>query len=670
LLSRHKQLLKQLLTAHTYTSVSALANKLVCSEKTVRNDLKALDEFLSQKYPNVVIERKPSVGVIIRGSDEEKQQLLRDLSRMEETNPPQEYRKLQLIKILLTEDKPVTMQQLAEQFYVSKSVIQYDLEEIEHWLQSFGLVLIRKPHLGIKVEGSEKAWRTALSRLIELFVDHSYYILDSKQLKLIEDVLKPYELTLIEKEIRKMDEWLEFPLTDQSVISLTIHIAIAIKRIKKGHRIHIDTNQLQELQKKPEYKLAEQLAKQIEQWVAVKIPKAEIGYITLHLLGARLRYDQVHEKEDIEQLLTKMDYEALQIVKELIHDISLCTDERLRKDKELLLGLTIHFHSTLNRLRNGLAVKNPLLKDIKQMYRYSFEMVLSLIPKIEKKANVVIPEDEIAYIVLHIQAALERMQNKNEKIRTIIVCATGSGTSRLIEAKLSTIFPKLEIIAVTSMAKLHETIATTQPDLLISTVPLEHPKIPVITVSPLLPKKELDILEQWIERISQPYHYEMLRQLMNPACIFLDVPVTDRFEAIDYIANELYQRGYVQKPYGQSAKEREALSSTYIGGGIAIPHGQMQWINQSIIAVARLSSPIDWGSEQVTFVFMIAHRLDNNEQIKKLFQEIALLSEDEPTLKQLSICKTADEFYELLKKNQAKERIGNAINGINNDGLD
>ncbi|WP_017436986.1 BglG family transcription antiterminator [Saccharococcus caldoxylosilyticus] len=669
MLSRHKQLLKQLLAAHTHTSVATLASQLVCSEKTIRNDLKALDEFLSEKYPNIVIERKPSVGVIIRGKETEKQKLLHDLARLEETNSSQDYRKLQLIKILLTEDKPVTMQQLAERFYISKPAIQNDLEEIEQWLQSFGLVLIRKPHLGIKVEGTEQAWRTALSRLVELLVDHSYYIFDAKQLKLIEDVLKPYELALIEKEIRKMDERLEFPLTDQSVISLTVHIAIAIKRIKMGHRIDIHTNQLQELQTKPEYRLAEQLAKQIEQWIAVKIPDEEIGYITLHLLGARLRYDQTNEKKDIEQLLTKMDNEALQIVKELIHDISLHTDERLREDKELLIGLTIHIHSTLNRLRNGLAVKNPLLKDIKQMYRYPFEIVLSLIPKVEKKINVPIPEDEVAYIVLHIQAALERIQHKNEKIRAVIVCATGSGTSRLIEAKISAAFPKLEIAAVASIAKLNEIIAATKPDVLISTVPLEHRKIPVITVSPLLPKQELDMIEQWIERVSRPSRYEMLRQLMNPSCIFLDISVSNRFEAIDYIANELCKRGYVKPLYGQSAKEREALSSTYIGGGIAIPHGQIQWINQSVVAVARLSSPIDWDGEQVKFVLMIAHRLNDNRQIKKLFQEIALLSEDEQMLKQLSICKTADEFINYFKSRKRGE-IGNEINRINDYGID
>lgn len=654
MLSRHKQLLKHLLTTNAYTSVTSLANELVCSEKTIRNDLKALDEFLLQKYPHIVIERKPSIGVIVKGDEKEKQKLFRDLSLLDEKDVSQDYRKLQLIKALLTADKPVTMQQLANQFYVSKSAISYDLEEIEDWLQSFGLTLIRKPHLGLKVEGTEKAWRSALSQLVELLVDHSYYILDAKQLKMIEDVLQPYELALIEKEIRQMDESLDFRLTDQSVVSLTVHIAIAVKRIKKGHSIRMDKSQLQELQTKTEYLLAEQLAKRIEQWLAVKIPKEEIGYITLHFLGARVRYDQIHIKEGIEHLLKKVDRESLEIVRELIKEISLHTNERLCDDKELLVGLTIHFHSTLNRLRNGLSVKNPMLKEIKRMYCYPFELVLSLITKVEQKANVIIPEDEVAYIVLHVQAALERLQHKKEKTRVVIVCATGSGTSQLIEAKISASFPELEIVEVTSIAKLNEVIAAKEPDLLLSTVPLDYTPVPVMTVSPLLPKHELEMLKQFIYRVShfaeETHRYETLQQFIDPNLIFLDVSFTDRLEIIEYVANELYKHGYVEEPYGESAKERETLSSTYIGGGIAIPHGQVQWINQSVIAIARLSSAIDWDGEKVKFVFMIAHNFHDNETIKKLFQELSDLSEDEETLKQLALSTTIDEFYESVNK--------------------
>jgi activator of the mannose operon (transcriptional antiterminator) len=652
-LLRHKKLLKMLLTTNDYVSVPSLAKELRCSEKTVRNDLKALDEWL-KKYPLVTIERKPSVGVLLKGDDIYKKQVLRDLLNDSEEELSQDSRKLQLMKWLLTTDKMLTMQQMAEQFYVSKSTISDDLEEIDEWLSNFGLKLIRKPHLGLKIEGEEKAWRAALSRLIELLVDRSHYIWNENQLKMIEDVLQPYELALIEKEIRQTEKYLDFPLTDQAVVSLTVHIAIAVKRIKKGHGIRMDDSQLKELQTKKEYRLAEQLARRIEAWLVIKIPKEEIGYITLHLLGARVRYDQIQVKEGIGQFLSKVDQEALEIAKWLIEKTAKHTDDRLLEDEELLLGLTIHLHSALNRLRNGLSVTNPMLKEIKQMYRYAFEIVFSFIDEIENKIHLTIPEDEIAYIVLHIQAALERLQNqKHKRKRIVIVCSTGSGTSRLIEAKLSAAFPDLDIAGVASISRLNEVIVEKKPDVLISTVPLEKTNIPSITVSPLLPRHELEMLKEFLFRMNSHLQqadkrYETIKSLMNKDMIFLDLSLTDRFEIIEYLAKKLYEQGYVEREYGQSAKERETLSSTYIGGGIAIPHGEVSLIKKSAIAVAKLSDPIHWDGEEVNLVFMISNRFEENEKIKKLFQELADLSEDEEMIRKLASSKTIDEFYQCL----------------------
>lgn len=154
LLVRHKKILKALLRAERYVSVTSLANELHCSEKTVRNDLKVLDDWL-QRY-ELKIERKPSIGIRLTGEGAAKATLLRDVLNDSEEGLSHNERHLQLLKWLLTADKPVTIQQLADQFYISKSTIHADLEEIGDWLHRFQLKLIRKPHLGIKVEGEEK----------------------------------------------------------------------------------------------------------------------------------------------------------------------------------------------------------------------------------------------------------------------------------------------------------------------------------------------------------------------------------------------------------------------------------------------------------------------------------------------------------------------------------
>ncbi|KHF29289.1 PTS system mannose-specific EIIBCA component [Anoxybacillus sp. BCO1] len=98
----------------------------------------------------------------------------------------------------------------------------------------------------------------------------------------------------------------------------------------------------------------------------------------------------------------------------------------------------------------------------------------------------------------------------------------------------------------------------------------------------------------------------------------------------------------------KSANDRESVSSTYIGSEMAIPHGEVQFIRQSVIAVGRLQSSVDWGGDRVCLVFMIASRMKEKERIKQLFQELVALSEDEETIRKLKQVKTARQFYQCL----------------------
>ncbi|KHF29286.1 Transcriptional regulator MtlR [Anoxybacillus sp. BCO1] len=136
--------------------------------------------------------------------------------------------------------------------------------------------------------------------------------------------------------------------------------------MKQGHSIQMNLTQLNELKQKREYKLAGQLARKIETRLAIKIPDTEVGYIALHLLGARIRYDHVHLNNGVEKFFSEIDEEALRVTRLLMEYVSNHMDDRLINDQELLLGLTIHLHSTLNRLRNGLSITNPMLSEIKK----------------------------------------------------------------------------------------------------------------------------------------------------------------------------------------------------------------------------------------------------------------------------------------------------------------
>lgn len=83
----------------------------------------------------------------------------------------------------------------------------------------------------------------------------------------------------------------------------------------------------------------------------------------------------------------------------------------------------------------------------------------------------------------------------------------------------------------------------------------------------------------------------------------------------------------MEKEYAVHAVLREKMSATNIGAGIAIPHANAKLIKQSAIAIATLKEPLDWGSEKVSLVFMLAVKHEDQNMTKQLFQELSSLSE-------------------------------------------
>lgn len=64
-----------------------------------------------------------------------------------------------------------------------------------------------------------------------------------------------------------------------------------------------------------------------------------------------------------------------------------------------------------------------------------------------------------------------------------------------------------------------------------------------------------------------------MTELFSNDNIFLNVSVGSQDEAIEKAGRALVDNGSVNEAYIQAMKEREQLVSTFMGNGLAIPHG-------------------------------------------------------------------------------------------------
>lgn len=83
--------------------------------------------------------------------------------------------------------------------------------------------------------------------------------------------------------------------------------------------------------------------------------------------------------------------------------------------------------------------------------------------------------------------------------------------------------------------------------------------------------------------------------------IKLDCKVTSKEEAIRAVGKMLCDSGYVDSGYVDGMIEREKTFATYIGNGIAIPHGTNEVkkaVKKSGIAVMVVPEGVEWGGDE------------------------------------------------------------------------
>lgn len=106
--------------------------------------------------------------------------------------------------------------------------------------------------------------------------------------------------------------------------------------------------------------------------------------------------------------------------------------------------------------------------------------------------------------------------------------------------------------------------------------------------------------------------------------------------------------GAVTPAYVDAMRQREETVSTFMGNGLAIPHGTNETkdaILASALSVVRYDGGVDWAGDPVTFVIGIAGRGDEHLEI---LSQIALLFSEDDDVARLTAAQTPEELFALL----------------------
>ncbi|MEC9490938.1 MAG: PTS sugar transporter subunit IIA [Halanaerobiales bacterium] len=119
-------------------------------------------------------------------------------------------------------------------------------------------------------------------------------------------------------------------------------------------------------------------------------------------------------------------------------------------------------------------------------------------------------------------------------------------------------------------------------------------------------------------------------EIMTEELIKLGVQADSREDAVEIAGKLLYENGYVEKDYLEAMQEREKDVSTFMGNGVAIPHGTnkaKKYIKKTGLSFVQIPEGVDFGDGNTAYLVIgIAGKGDEHLQI---LQNLATILQDE-----------------------------------------
>jgi mannitol PTS system EIIA component len=142
---------------------------------------------------------------------------------------------------------------------------------------------------------------------------------------------------------------------------------------------------------------------------------------------------------------------------------------------------------------------------------------------------------------------------------------------------------------------------------------------------------------------------------LDPRAIRLNASATGRDDAIRQCGEALLAVGAVEEAYIDTMIERERSISTYVGEGVAIPHGTLaakDAVRHDAISVVRFPAGVDWDGDRVTVCIGIAARGDGHVALLAQLAEILMEPEQAQALREAT---EVAEVVRLLQSNEPEE---------------
>ena len=550
-------------------------------------------------------------------------------------------------QLVLNHSAQIEIFDLCDSLCVSYSTIKSIISKMNKTYSSYNLEFYCE-HDCVRIKGDEINKRKLLSYIINE---------ESKSSIMNVNVLKnnfaSIDVEKLQNIIFTTFKKYNYYLNDFSSMNLLLHLLIIVDRELNGNKLNDGQNEVS-IDNQDELNFLNEFIAQLETTFEIPINKYERFEIYM-LFKTNANFSIEDSSKKLKELVGD---NIIELIDKYVEDINNIYMVDL-SSKAFKTPFTLHLKNLLLRAQSGKYTSNPMAETIKNNSPLIFDIAIYISLDLAERFNIKINEDETAFLAMHIGSEIERQADNKDKIPVAILCPNYHNMADQIMNSLMLNFGN-QLNMVGSIHNENDFYTLNNPvSILFTTIPVTtkiintntNEPLDVVLISPLNLKSQFSIIQNAILQAQEKYRDRKLKVKFNDffeqSLFVVDSKLKNKKQVLTKLCDCLLVQNYVDTNFEESVYKRENAAGTAFGN-VAIPHSiEMNAIKTSI-AVAISKEGIQWNSNIVHIVLLLAINKADRRSFRALYESLISLFSEDKVIQKIRNCTSFDEFKSII----------------------
>lgn len=620
--------------ADKFLTASHFSKKMNVSLRTVQGDLKVIREVLEKEGCACMISAV-SKGTCLHIKNREEFTAFLNSLYQQQTHVSLAYpanRVMQLGIYLLNQHRSVSVNGVADVFFVSVSTLHNDLKKLQEMLEEFELDLLKNDNK-ILIFGSEINKRRYIVEK-NVYLTHipgggGMDYVDEKQIPMIKNLLTEILIRY------------RYSVADAEVQNAILLLNIMVKRLQKG--FYINPSELEITDRLDvEEEIAKDTFERLKKRYLIQVTDYEIRYFALYLKGKS-------NCQNTSMVTTEMDSFIMDAFREIKNRFGIDFTNNIN----LRIALALHCIPLSIRLKYNMQLKSNMLDYIKQTFPLGYDMGIYFSLLLEDRYGGKMSEAEISLIAVHFYSSLLEESNKTGTKRVLVISSLKNSMTLLFRQTLLKWFSgnisKLEFM---NEVEVTEEVLDDFDIFLTTEKGSMYENGLAMFIHPFPDNHDYMNIKLIMDGFK---NVESILQIFSRDLFFVNNGNTKE-EILRDLCRRADEKFKLETLYEEVMK-REERGSTYFSEGIAVPHPMYAVSSDTFCAVSVVTEPLEWDGErnQVRLVVMVCIGR-NNAQAFHLWDYIARIFADQLFASKMKAEASYENFVSIIRES-LKDKI-------------